>query len=51
MDDNGLFIKDRQNEQQDFMEMFDDSISEDTLDMPELMNNNNQPLNNQDYEQ
>lgn len=33
------------------MEMFDDSISEDTLDMPELMNNNNQPLNNQDYEQ
>ena len=47
----GFFIKDRQNEQQDFMEMFDDSISEDTLDMPELMNNNNQPLNNQDYEQ
>ena len=37
----GFFIKDRQNEQQDFMEMFDGSISEDTLDMPELMNNNN----------
>lgn len=33
------------------MEMFDGSISEDTLDMPELMNNNNQPLNKQDYEQ
>lgn len=48
----GFFIKDRQDEQQqDFMDMFDSTISADTLDMPELMNNNNQPLNNQDYEQ
>lgn len=47
----GFFIKDRQNEQQDFMDMLDSTISADTLDMPELMSNNNQPLNNQYYEQ
>lgn len=47
----GFFIKDRQNEQLDFMDMLDSTISADTLDMPELMSNNNQPLNNQYYEQ
>ena len=47
----GFFIKDRQNEQQDFMDVLDSTISADTLDMPELMSNNNQPLNNQYYEQ
>lgn len=31
--------------------MFDNAIYANTLDMPELINNKKQQLNNQDYEQ